>query len=153
MGYPEQTQEAYELPLVKYEFGRPSIYTHELLEKARNYLDDYEKTGVKLPSNQGLALYVGIRSSTLYKWAQEEDKKDFSEILLAIKYMRHELLTNGGLMGVFNPTITKVMLSQFGYMDKQEQNQGVSVTINIDRECQNVTIEPNQAKPAINHED
>ena len=55
--------------------------------------------------------------------------------------MRHELLTNGGLAGQLNSTITKLMLTKHGYHDKAEGNQGVSITVNVNRDGDGVTIE------------
>ena len=59
--------------------GRPSLYSPELLEKAREYVDNPPqadrtesgtfKDGEVLHSVVGLALHLGISRETVYDWS------------------------------------------------------------------------------------
>ena len=101
--------------------GRPSKYTPELLEKAHKYVaGDFYHYGAQFPSHTGLALYLDIRKPTLYAWAQEEGKEEFSNLLEQILEIQHEMLVGHGVTGEFKPVITKLVLTKHGYHDKQE---------------------------------
>ena len=99
--------------------GRPSKYTEELLKKAAGYVA-YAYAEDKLPSLEGLALYIGVRRSTIYEWQKDPAKQDFSDILENILAHQAETLINKGLKGEYNSTITKVILTKHNYSDKQE---------------------------------
>jgi len=99
--------------------GRPSKYTEELLKKAAGYVA-YAYSEDKLPSLEGLALYIGVRRSTIYEWQKDPAKQDFSDILENILAHQAETLINKGLKGEYNSTITKVILTKHNYSDKQE---------------------------------
>ncbi len=101
--------------------GRPTKYTPELLEKARAYLTDYEHHKAQFPSHIGLSLYLNINKDTLYDWAKQKNKKEFSDILCQILQIQHEMLIGGGISGEFNSNITKLVLGKHGYHDKQDQ--------------------------------
>lgn len=99
--------------------GRPSKYTDELLENARQYLatdggDD------PVPSVAGLSLHLGISRETCYAWAKEEGKEEFAEIYEALMARQEQKLISGGLLNVFNPAVTKMLLTKHGYSDRQE---------------------------------
>jgi hypothetical protein len=100
--------------------GRPSLYTPELLEKARAYLDGYEKLGDKVPSVAGLACMIGVVRETCHVWANDPEKGEFSNILKELAQKQERALLNKGLSGEFNPPITKMMLSKHGYSDRIE---------------------------------
>lgn len=119
--------------------GRPTKYTPELLDMAENYLKNWESEGRFIPSNLTLARILGIGTSTLYDWANDKDKKRFSDILERINDLQHEVLLNNGLSGEFNSTITKLVLGKHGYSEKQE----VSAE---NKEVTHVTIEHVSAK-------
>jgi hypothetical protein len=101
--------------------ARPTDYTPELLEKARNYLVDYEYDGSVIPSVAGLSEYLGISRTCIYDWAKQEDKKEFSDILGQILSKQERLLINKGLTGDFNSAIAKLALGKHGYSEKSEQ--------------------------------
>ncbi|HEX8266967.1 MAG TPA: terminase small subunit [Pyrinomonadaceae bacterium] len=117
--------------------GRPIEYSEEILEKAQEYLDlcideefDWTKTNgdkstsyehrikVKLPSIEGLAVYLKVARSTIYEW--EKIYPEFSDILEDIKAEQAQRLINNGLSGDYNPTISKLILTKHGYSDKSE---------------------------------
>lgn len=102
----------------KKKLGRPSELA-ECLIKAKEYLlGGYEAFGDVVPSVAGLACYLGKSKSTVNKYAV--DNADFSDTLESIKTIQENKLLNGGLTNSFNPTITKLMLSNHGYSEKQE---------------------------------
>lgn len=101
--------------------GRPTKYTPELIEKAHEYLETYLSLDQVIPSVEGLAVFLKIRRSTIYDWAKDEEKQEFSDILGEILEKQGQLLINSGLTGAFTPTISKLILTKHGYSDKVEQ--------------------------------
>ncbi|WP_241603766.1 DNA-packaging protein [Rosenbergiella nectarea] len=102
----------------KNKVGRPSKLA-ESIEKAKEYLmGGFEAVGDVVPSVAGLACYLGISRSTAQEYAK--DNAEFSGTLEAIKTLQENKLINKGLVGDFNPTITKLMLANHGYSDKAE---------------------------------
>ena len=98
---------------------RPTKYTPEMLEMARDYVDNCPDM---VPMVVGLCRHINRASSTVYDWAKEPDKKEFSDILTEISEGQHVTLVNKGLAGDFNSNITKMMLTKHGYSDKVEQD-------------------------------
>ena len=115
--------------------GRPTKYSSAILVKSQKYLDscvdeykEFHKTrsdtsnsferlvSVKLPSAIGLALYLGITRSTLFKWQNE--KPEFSDMLDMINMEQEQRLKEGGMNGDYNPTIAKLVLAKHGYTDR-----------------------------------
>ena len=101
--------------------GRPTKYNDEVLAKTKDYLVNYENYNDVVPSVVGLAKVLGITSETIYQWAKQEDKADFSDTLGKINDYQHHGLLNGGLRNELNPTITKLMLANHGYSERQQQ--------------------------------
>ncbi|HEC8325177.1 TPA: DNA-packaging protein [Providencia rettgeri] len=102
----------------KIKMGRPSKFA-ESLTKAKEYLmGGYETVGDVVPSVAGLACYLGVSRKTVYEWVKEST--DLSDTLEGILAMQENKLINKGLNGDFNPTITKLMLANHGYSEKQE---------------------------------
>jgi hypothetical protein len=97
--------------------GRNSLYTPELVEKAREYLTGYSSVGDLVPSIAGLACVLGITRETCYAWARDETKAEFSDILDQLMQRQERGLLNGGLGGEFNSSISKMMLTKHGYSD------------------------------------
>lgn len=104
--------------------GRPTDYTPELIEKARSYLKEYEDEGDKIPSVVGLCKFLNRSRACVYRWAEEEGKEEFKDILENINELQSHVLINKGLSGEFNSNITKLVLGKHGYHDKQDQNVG-----------------------------
>lgn len=100
--------------------ARPTEYNSKVLAKARDYLKNYEQYGDVVPTVAGLACELDFHRDTLYEWAKHEDKKDFSDILTRVMQIQERKLVSGGLVGGFNPAVTKMMLTKHGYSDKQE---------------------------------
>lgn len=105
--------------------GRPTDLTPELIEKARGYLatcvddlSDLNRKVVNLPMVAGLALFLRCSRDSVYEWAKKN--KDFSDIVDEILSSQEERLAKGGISGVYNPTISKLLLAKHGYHDKAE---------------------------------
>lgn len=100
--------------------GRPTKYTPELLKKAHHYLDEGWKVEDVIPSHVGLALELDITRKTLYEWAADEKKQEFSDILDRILIKQQRVLIKNGLDNTFNSNITKLVLGKHGFHDKQD---------------------------------
>jgi len=102
--------------------GRPTKYTKEIIELARAYVDGgYEEVGDLFPSHVGIALACNLAKSTTYEWANDPDKQEFSDIFAKCMILQEKALVNNALLGSYNSTIAKVMLTKHGYSDKVQQ--------------------------------
>ena len=102
--------------------GRPTIYTPDLVAAASAYINGgWEINQEAVPTVVGLALAIGVDKSTCYKWAKEEGKEGFSNILTRVEATQELKLVTNGLEQQFNPAITKMMMTKHGYSDKIEQ--------------------------------
>ena len=117
--------------------GRNSLYTPELVEKAREYLTGYSSVGDLVPSIAGLACVLGITRETCYAWARDETKAEFSDILDQLMQRQERGLLNGGLGGEFNSSISKMMLTKHGYSDATKSEisgpEGGAIPVEIKR--------------------
>ena len=103
--------------------GRPSKLNQEMVNKANDYLIfDFKNVDDVVPSVAGLAIYLGVNKTTLYEFCDVKNDlgQDFSNTLTSIKEKQEKMLLSGGLVGGYNATITKLMLANHGYSDKQE---------------------------------
>lgn len=101
--------------------ARPTTLTPELIEKAQEYVENYQDLGQVVPTVAGLALHIGASRSVVYKWGEEDTTPQaFMDILDDIKAKQELDLVSGGLSNQFNSTIAKMMLTKHGYSDKQE---------------------------------
>ncbi len=109
--------------------ARPTKYNEEVLEKAKDYIDNHEQYDDLVPSVVGLTGAIDVSRSTLYKWAEEND--EFSDILQHINEVQERKLLSGGLGGDFNSNIVKLMLGKHGYSDKHDIDAKTNVVINV----------------------
>ena len=99
--------------------GRPTNLTNKVVETANDYIENYETYGDVVPSVVGLCKAINRARSTVYAWAEEENNP-FSDTLRAINENQERVTINNSLKGDFNPTISKLLLANHGYSDKQE---------------------------------
>lgn len=99
--------------------GRPTNLTDKVIETANDYIENYETYGDVVPSVVGLCKAINRARSTVYAWAEEENNP-FSDTLRAINENQERVTINNSLKGDFNPTISKLLLANHGYSDKQE---------------------------------
>lgn len=98
--------------------GRPVEYDAEKIAKGVfAYVSLCERKSY-LPTIEGLAVHLTVARSTLYEWADKYP--EFSDILEQLKAAQASQLIQNGLMGLYNATLTKLMLTKHGYVDKQE---------------------------------
>lgn len=101
--------------------GRPSKLTDEMIAAAAEYADGgYMEHNEVIPSVEGLASCLRVSRASIYNW--KEQSPEFLDILEDILAKQAKTLMNSGLMGDFNSTITKLMLTKHGYSDKIEQD-------------------------------
>ena len=116
--------------------GRPTIFNQEILTKTREYIDacideesEYHKTRgtrsngyerlilVRLPTIEGLAIYLHINRDTIYAWVKEHI--EFSDIIEELRAKQAETLINKSLSGDYNQNIAKLLLSKHGYKEER----------------------------------
>lgn len=111
--------------------GRPLEYEGDVtVKKAEQYLEsctapifNADSSGTlpkELPTIEGLALHLDIARTTVYDW--KEKYPAFSYIFEKVMANQSKKLVNNGLLGAYNSTITKVMLTKHGYHDVSESN-------------------------------
>ena len=99
--------------------GRPIEYCQEDVDKANDYLKRWKQLGDKVPMVAGLAIHMGRSRSTVLLWAKDEEKPEFSAIVMKIQAAQERELANNGLSGDFNPSITKLMMGKHGYKENR----------------------------------
>ena len=106
------------------------MYSDEIVWRARAYIDGgYQLAGEIIPTLAGLGLHLGVSEMSIHNWKKDDTKRDFQDICERIMQRQQVGLLNGGLVGVYNPNICKLMLTKHGYSDKQEINADVTQTI------------------------
>jgi hypothetical protein len=98
--------------------GRPTTYDAIKVAKAVVAYVKKRQQQHFLPTIEGLAVHIEVARATLYEWASEHP--EFSDILEQLKAAQADQLIQNGLVGHFNATITKLMLTKHGYVDKQD---------------------------------
>lgn len=121
--------------------GRPTDYDDTIVKRTLEYIDacedeeyDWTKSTssgkvdseswehrikVKLPTVEGLALFLDVSRDTIYEWGDKH--KDFSDTLKKLKAKQAEQLISKGLSGDYSPIITKLILSSnHGMKEKTE---------------------------------
>ena len=112
--------------------GRPTKYENEVtLKKTEEYiLNGFLQAGDVIPTKEGLSEYLGVACSTIELWAEKHE--EFSGSFRALVKKQSRILQNMGLLGTFNPTITKLLLSaNHGMNEKTEVEKSGSVDSNL----------------------
>jgi hypothetical protein len=141
---------------LKHPGGRPTIYSQEMLDKAKEYINSCEdeevrqtigmsakgtelfknKLNVKIPTIEGLAFFLDVNRDTIYDWANKNPK--FSDIIESLREKQANALITKGLSGDYNPTIAKVLLTKHGYREGIENtgDNGGPMQIDINKMLQ-----------------
>jgi hypothetical protein len=78
--------------------GRPSKYIPEVIyPKIDEYLNSCGREQTALPTAEGLALYIGVNTDTLYEW--QKVHPEFSEYLKKLAETQKNQLMNDGMYG------------------------------------------------------
>lgn len=123
-----EAMELYNKGLAKHPGGAPTKYSQEVVEKAYHYLMNYNEYGKNIPSIARLAQALDVTEVTLYEWAKHDDKKEFSNALAKIKQLQKIELMENGLASNYNSNITKLMMYNHGFSEKQDVNTTITVT-------------------------
>lgn len=100
-------------------YGRPTDYNDQMLQDARNYLDNgWINEGHAIPSVVGLACVLDVTKKTLYNWSNKYP--EFLHILDKIVETQEQVLLSKGLRSEFNSHITKLVMGKHGYHDRKE---------------------------------
>ena len=113
--------------------GRPSKLTEESRIKSLEYIRDCLEVG-EVPIAAQLAVLLDVSKSTLYKWA--EDDVEFSDTLAKIQTLQEATLVKGSLNNRLNPTISKLMLANHGYKERQDittDDKEIGVSLSADQ--------------------
>jgi hypothetical protein len=98
--------------------GRPSKW-EDCVEPAWQYVDGgFQTEGDVVPTVAGLAVFLHCARETVHAWAREHE--EFSHIVKGLMGRQEKMLANGGILGEYNASITKLLLSKHGYSDKVE---------------------------------
>ena len=100
--------------------GRPTAYDDSILEKTIDYLENHESYDDLVPSIAGLSIHLDVSRTTIYAWTKAEGNEQFLYTVNKLTAMQERKLVNGGLNNVMNASITKLLLANHGYADKQE---------------------------------
>jgi hypothetical protein len=114
--------------------GRPPKYTRTIVKQVHEYLDsctdEYVKLKgsrakrlqVKLPSIEGLAMYLRVAKSTIYDW--KKAYPEFSYAIEIVEVAQADRALNGGMSGMYNSRISGMLLSsKHGYVPKSETRE------------------------------
>lgn len=100
--------------------GRPTLYTDEMNQAAKDYVNGgYEKADHPFPSIVGMAVVLNVAKSTLYSWS-DSNRGDVSDTLDQCQDYQELKVMNGSITNKLNPTISKLVLANFGYHDKTD---------------------------------
>jgi hypothetical protein len=143
--------------------ARPTDYNEEIVSQTQDYIDScndetiQEVTGesekftsyknklkVKLPTIEGLALYLKIHKDTIYEW--EKIHEEFSDVIALLRAKQAEALINNGLSGDYNSTIAKVLLSKHGYKEEVKTDTEHSGTVSFNGIQ---ILKPDDSNPSI----
>lgn len=109
--------------------GRPTKYYPEVYKDIEAYLMTTGREQTKLPTVEGLALYLNVHKDTLYEWAKEN--REFSDALDKLKMIQKEQLINDGIYGgkEVNAAIVKLVLGHNHGMKENDPSTLVQVNV------------------------
>jgi len=92
--------------------GRPTLYRPEMPDEALQYArGGYLEHNHTLPTIEGLAEVFEVTVSTVKNWGNDEDKPEFLAALEILKGNQKRDLMERALVGDYNSTIAKLILS------------------------------------------
>ena len=98
--------------------GAPTKLTQEVRQRAEYYCSDFASDGYSvIPTTAGMALYLGVSKAVIANWAAED--ADFLVSYNQMLQIQESLTVNKSLKSEFNSNISKLILSNHGYSDRQ----------------------------------
>lgn len=97
--------------------GRPCEYKEAYTQKAKVYLETYQKLGDAVPTIEGFADFIEVSKKTIYNWMKPDENKktvaseEFLHAVSRIETRQGRELQNGGLTKRFSDKITALLLS------------------------------------------
>lgn len=115
--------------------ARPTKYHDGMPDLVMQYLDEYTNMGHPVPTIAGLSVFLDLTRETIHDWLKHEDKALFSDNVKKLMAQQEIGLSTGGLMGDYNASISKLMLTKHNYSDKTENENnnthGGSVGVDV----------------------
>lgn len=101
--------------------GAPTKLTPLLKMQLAQYVHGgYLEQDDVIPTVQSFALLAGVGSSTLRQWHAQDVDPEFTALYKALHDAQFKVLTNKGLSGRFNPSLTGLFLGKHGYSQRQD---------------------------------
>jgi hypothetical protein len=98
--------------------GRPPKW-QDAVDPGWDYVNGgFQQENDVVPTVAGLAVSIGCARETVHVWAKEHE--EFSNIVRALMSKQEKMLANGGILGDYNASITKLLLTKHGYSEKTE---------------------------------
>jgi len=108
--------------------ARPTKYDEQTVPRTLEYIEGgYMQCGDVIPTKEGLSDWLDLALSTIDAWEKDTERPEFSGALAKLQQRQKRLLLNGGLKSEMNSVITKLVLHNHGFSDKQDTNLGGSV--------------------------
>lgn len=109
--------------------GRPTKYLPDIIHpKVDEYLEMCSREQTKLPSIEGLSLFLGVHRDTIFDWAKK--KPGFSDYLEKVAAKQKEQLIDDGMYGgkEVNASMAIFLLKAIhGMKDGHETNVNITV--------------------------
>ena len=113
----------------KHAGGRPTKYQGQktvdmVQEYIKTCVDEFSPDGrkkVRLPTAEGLSIYIGVNVDTLYEWSKNH--QEFSDSFASMVAEQKKRLIQEGLANNYNPTIAKLILSSNHGMRERTDNE------------------------------
>ena len=103
---------------MKHAGGRPSKW-QDCVDPAWEYVNGgFQAENDVVPTIAGLAVFLHCARETVHAWAREHE--EFSHIVRQLMSKQEKMLANGGILGEYNASITKLLLTKHGYSEKIE---------------------------------
>ena len=77
--------------------GRPTKLTPDVIVKYNEYISSCGREQTKLPTIEGLALYLNVNRDTIYEW--KKVNKEFSDTIDRLQMLQKDQLINDGICG------------------------------------------------------
>lgn len=110
--------------------GRPPKFNLSMVSLAEQYADGgwVLDVNVAIPTIEELAGLLKVSAKTVYEWLKHDESEPayegierFISAIVSIKNQQAKIVLNGGLLGKYNPVISKLILStNHGYKEKSD---------------------------------